>query len=817
MKGGQDLYDASLPRFGIQRRKHVKLLTMDAKSIQKLELPIILDRLSACAAFSASKELARGLTPTSSASQIARRLQETSEARRLLSVADDVTVGGARDVRAEAGAAERGAVLEPAQLLDIKHTLISARTLRRRFEKSDDYPALSDIALGLEPVEGLIDRISGTVDERGHVPDRASSALASIRAEARVAHDRLTSKLQNLISDSSIASMLQEPIITQRDGRFVVPLRAEFKGRLKAVVHDQSSSGATLFVEPLQVVELNNSVRELELAERDEIRRLLAELSAQVGAHAAEIRSTVDALARLDLAFAKARYADGLDAQEPLLAPFEEQDGSHPGSSLHFVQARHPLLDPAQVVPVDLVLDNGTYALVITGPNTGGKTVALKTAGLLVLMAECGLHIPVESGSGFSPFDDVFADIGDEQSIEQSLSTFSSHISNIIRILEQADSKSLVLLDELGAGTDPQEGAALAQALLEAFLARRSTTLVATHYSALKIFAHNTPGVSNASVEFDLKSLRPTYHLVIGLPGRSNALAIARRLGLEEPIIERARSMVAPEELQAETLLNEIYAQRDQAREARSQAEEARKRAHAKGLELDQRLERIEDERMQILSDARSEARGEIETLQEEIAGLRRRLAIAGQPLDALEPLEKEAGELAEQVSEPVLRAATESRAKQRPLRLGDRVFLSSINTEGVITGLSEDQVEVQVGRLRVRARQDEIRLKGEAQPSTTPPPEPTRTTPIPGGVPPLELDLRGRTAEEALEELERRLDAAYLSGMPYVRVIHGKGTGKLRQVIREWLGSNRYVGSYSSGTPAEGGDGVTVIKLALD
>jgi DNA mismatch repair protein MutS2 len=790
---------------------------MDAKSIQKLELPLILERLSTFAAFSASKTLARELEPTADSQQIARRLQETAEARKLLSITDDVTVGGARDVREQVGAAERGAVLEPGQLLDVKHTLIAARTLRRRFEKADQFPALAEVALGLEPAEGLIDQISGTLDERGNVPDRASSALASIRAEQRVAHDRLTGKLQGLIADSSVASMLQEPIITQRDGRFVVPLRAEFKGRLKAVVHDQSASGATLFVEPLQVVELNNRVRELELAERDEIRRLLAELSAQVAAHADAIRSTVAALAQLDLALAKARYADQLDAQEPQLIPFQDRGIAHPGSTLRFVQARHPLLDPEHVVPVDLVLDEEIYALVITGPNTGGKTVALKTAGLLVLMAECGLHLPVESGSSFSPFTDVFADIGDEQSIEQSLSTFSSHISNIIRILKHAGRRSLVLLDELGAGTDPQEGAALAQSLLEAFLEREATTLVATHYSGLKIFAHNTPGVSNASVEFDLESLRPTYHLSIGLPGRSNALAIAGRLGLDERIIARARSMVAPEELQAETLLNEIYAQRDQAREARSQAEEARKRARAKDLELDQRLERIEDERLQILAEARAEAKAEVERLQEQIAQLRRRLAVAGQPLEALLPLEREADLLAGEIGEPPVRLEPERPLERRPLRLGDRVFLSSINAEGVVTGLSEDQAEVQVGRLRVRARKDEIRLQREAQREQPSPPEATRAAPIPGEVPPLELDLRGRMAEEALEELERRLDAAYLSGMPYVRVIHGKGTGKLRQVIREWLDTNRYVGSYSSGTPAEGGDGVTVVKLALD
>jgi DNA mismatch repair protein MutS2 len=787
---------------------------MDAKTHRTLELPAILERLAGYAAFSASKELARSLQPVSDLVEIQRRLAETAEARLLIDSVDGVTIGGAHDVRPFVKAAVRGEVLEPSDFLEIKDTLISARRLRRSFEKAGSYPLLSALVETLQPAEGLIDQISSILDEQGRLPDRASPALGSIRAEMRVAHDRLMAKLQNMISDSKVIPMLQEPIITQREGRFVIPLRSEFKGRIKAVVHDQSSSGATLFIEPLPVVELNNRVRELELAERDEIRRLLAQLSGYVADQAEVIERNVEVLAELDLAFAKARYAEMLDAHPPELVPFKPDSEGGPGSVLRLIQARHPLLDPAQVVPIDMVLGEGIYLLVITGPNTGGKTVALKTAGLLVIMAACGLHLPAESGSKMTPFESVYADIGDEQSIEQSLSTFSGHISNIIRILEHAGPRSLVLLDELGAGTDPVEGAALAQALLETFLARGVTTLVATHYSGLKVFAHNTSGVTNASVEFDVESLRPTYHLSIGLPGRSNALAIASRLGMGEDILEQARVTISPEALRTEALLEEIYAQRDQARAAREEAEEARKRAHQRELELNDRLEGIERERLDLLRSSQDGALQELGRLKEEIDGLRRKLAAAGLPLEAMEEIKFEAASLQDRLQEPAPRRTQRQVEEAEALRPGDRVYLDSINAEGIITNLSEDQAEVQVGRLRVRTSREELMSARGAKPEPAPAPSASRDGPLPSAVPPLELDLRGHNAQDALETLEHKLDAAYLTGMPYMRIIHGKGTGKLRQEIRAWLKGNRYTASFEAGSPAEGGEGVTVVHL---
>jgi DNA mismatch repair protein MutS2 len=800
-------------------------IAMDVKSFDTLELPLILDRLAGHAAFSVSKELARNLGPTSDLKEAQQRQQETTEACTLLSINTDLTIGGAHDVRPLAHAASRGKVLEATELLDLKSTLIAARSMRRHFDKlGEPYPALTAIADRLEPSPGLIDAISRVIDERGEVLDNASEKLIEIRRDLRVVHDRLMTKLQRIISDPKKAPMLQEAIITQRDGRFVIPLRAEFKGRIKSVVHDQSTSGATLFIEPLTVVEFNNQLRELQLAERDEIRRILAALSQQVGDNVEAIRRTVDSLGDLDLAFAKARYAEVLKANEPILKSFESRkEQRHPGSTLRLLAARHPLLDPNEVVPIDLVLDKETYALVITGPNTGGKTVSLKTAGLLSLMAQCGLHIPATSGSEMSVFDAIYADIGDEQSIEQSLSTFSSHISNIIQILNQASSHSLVVIDELGAGTDPQEGAALARGILNQLLKRNVTTLVATHYPELKIFAHATPGVRNASVEFDLVSLRPTYHLTIGLPGRSNALAIASRLGLPPSIVEDAKTMVSPDDLQAESLLDEIHRQRDLARVERIDAEDARKRAQALEAKLAQRLAAIDEERRDLLESARIEAEAEVEQIQEQLAEIRRKLAAAAQPLEVLETIEDQVESLGNRVAEPVPQPPSRRMQPSRPLRLGDKVRLRTIQADGVITSLRADSAEVQVGRLRVRAKLDELQQSGEQIHEATKQ-EPEAFQPEAGhssssqilAAPPLELDIRGQTVDDALDKMEQYLDAAYLAAMPFVRIIHGKGTGRLRQAIRGSLKGNHYVASFESGKEGEGGDGVTVVHLAL-
>lgn len=814
---------------------------MDSKSIQILELAKILDRLSKFTAFSASTNLALSLAPTAELAEAQRRQQETTEARRLLTVKPDLTIGGARDVRSFAQSAAIGSVLEPGEVLDVKNTLIAGRSMQRSLTRlADQFPRLAAMAARIEETPGLVEAISVTLDERGEVLDSASDQLMNIRRDLRLAHDRLLQKLQRIIGDPKNAPYLQEPIITQRDGRYVIPLKADFKGRIRGLVHDQSASGATLFIEPLTTVDLNNTWRELQLQEQQEIRRILAALSGLIGAQSARIVHTVETLAELDLAFAKARYADQLRAHEPILKPITNYrlpltTRTHPGTTLKLLQARHPLLNQASVVPIDVVLDDSTYALVITGPNTGGKTVSLKTIGLLVLMAQCGLHLPVASGSELSVFPKIFADIGDEQSIEQSLSTFSAHITNTIRILRQVDAESLVILDELGSGTDPAEGSALARAMLSYLLDQGATTFVATHYPELKGYAYDTPGVRNASMEFDLDTLSPTFRLIIGLPGRSNAFAIAGRLGLEATIIDEAKRMVGQADLEADRLLEEIHQARVQVRAERTRAENARLDAEETERDLARRLEEIDDERRHILDQARAQAQREIDALRDEVGELKRKAARAAEwsasapgqaeaepsPLEMLEQVEAglAQAETAHAAAVPVQPMAPARAATRRALRLGDTVKLKTLNSIGIVTALTATEAEVQVGRMRIRAKLDEVELRGSPEGSaSTPPPEPVgpaRTASLPVS-PGLEMDIRGQTVEEALPELERYLDAAYLAGLPWVRIIHGKGTGKLRQGVREFLRASPVVKSHETGKETEGGEGVTVVKLAL-
>ena len=804
---------------------------VDPKTLRVLEYDKIRERLKAFCDFSASMELALALEPTDSFDLAIARIAETSEARLLFSTNDNIGIGGAHDIRPAVDLAARGGVLDPQQLLDIKSTLISCRELKKSLErKTDEAPRLSRIAAGLPDPHGIVDAITRILSDRGEVLDSASPKLADLRRQIKIAHGRLMSRLQRYLTES--ANKLQEPIITQRDGRYVIPLRAEFKGSIKAVVHDQSSSGATLFVEPLPVVELNNELRELELQARDEERRILAELSAQVGEHAEEFKYGVENLAMLDLIFAKAKYAEELKASEPILGQRSKVKGQRSSEAndlrpstfdiphLNLTHARHPLLDPQTVVPIDVNPKEGTRAIIITGPNTGGKTVSLKTVGLLALMAQSGLHIPAQSGSELSLFKAVYADIGDEQSIQQSLSTFSGHITNIIHILKKADARALVILDELGAGTDPQEGAALARAILSRLLANGVTTLVTTHHPELKQFAHATEGVVNASVEFDVKTLRPTYQLTIGLPGRSNAIAIASRLGLDPEVVAAARSEVSPEDLRADKLLDDIRKERNRTSREREKLEKARAKLETKTKELETRLEKMEDERREVLAKARAEGELEVAVLKNNINSLKQQLKNARQPLDAIKAVEEKVEAMEEKVEQPVERRQTTdnrpSSIVDLPLSLGERVRVGTLNAEGVVTALGESDAEVQIGSLRVRARLVDIERKSGQQ-TTDDRPQTTvsRSSSVVGTQSPgLEVSLRGLMVEDALDTLERYLEKAYLANLPFVRIVHGKGTGKLRAAVREALRGHAYVKSFEEGAHNEGGEGVTVAIL---
>jgi DNA mismatch repair protein MutS2 len=822
---------------------------MDSKTLQVLEYSKIRDRLAEFCDFSASAELAHNLQPTPDHAQAVVRLAETSEARMLL-VSSDVTIGGAHDIREQVDLAEHGGVLDPKEMLDVQSTLISMRDLQRFFSKhAEVYPHLADIAARLPSASGLIETISRCITDNGEVADGASPRLYDLRRQVRIAHDRLMSRLQRYLTDSSTASKLQDAVITQRDGRYVIPLRAEFKGQVKAIVHDQSSTGATLFVEPLAVVELNNAFREAQIAERDEVRRVLAQLSAQVGEMGGQIGPGVTALAELDLDFAKARYAEELHASEPSLLEFPKlkhrtlhpddgrgieatgrQDTSTGIPTIRLINARHPLLDPGAVVPITIDAVPGTFALVITGPNTGGKTVTLKTVGLLVAMAQSGLHVPAQSGSELPCFQAIYADIGDEQSIEQSLSTFSGHITNIVHILKKADQRALVILDELGAGTDPQEGAALARAILSALLSKGITTFVATHYPELKTFAHTTPGVVNASLEFNVQTLRPTFKLTIGLPGRSNALAIAQRLGLPQEIIQAAKSEINPEDLRADKLIGDIHRQRKIAFKESEKAGKARSEARRLEHDLADRLEKIEDERQKILENARAEGELEVEVFKAQLKTLKVELKRARQPLEAIQEIEEKVEIVEEEIQSPVKRSTTkvERNISRGPFKAGEKVILKKLGNEGTVISLDEDEAEIQAGSLRMRVPLDELKRKKESPGIEAEDVEKVkipkaRAESIPeshhrqsglAASPGIELDLRGQRAEDALDMLESYIEKAYMSGLPFVRIIHGKGTGKLRQEVRAALKDHPHVLSFEEGGDKEGGAGVTVAKL---
>lgn len=805
---------------------------MDKKTLKMLEFPEVVRRLSAYASFSASEHLAQDLHPETDPKIIRYKLSLTSEARHLLSVNDSFRLGGCSDIRVYLDIARKQGTLDAKSFVEISSTLSIAREIYRSLSHHEaEYPNLAKIAESLIPPAGLIERINFTVSDRGEVLDSASERLGTVRREIHTSYNRLLGKLEKMLKDTRYQPMLQEAIITQRNGRYVIPLKAEYKGQLKSIIHDQSSSGATLFVEPLGTVELNNAYQELQLAERNEILRILQELTALVGTYADQISWLVEGLAQIDFALMCGKYADDLKASEPILVD-PQKNTKLPVMKLY--EVRHPLLPADRVVPLDIVLNDQTFAVVITGPNTGGKTVSLKTIGLLIIMAQSGLHIPAQSGSEFSIFKDVFADIGDEQSIEQSLSTFSGHITNIIRILKESNSRTLVLLDELGSGTDPQEGAALARAILQYMIAKRIPCFVATHFSELKSFAHITPGAVNASMEFNLKTLRPTYRLSIGLPGRSNALLIAERLGLQEEILNYARETIDPEALTTESLLDEIHRQHDAARKARSQADRMRSLAENDQQKLRRQLEEIELEKEKILRETHQETEDEIRQLKTELTRLRKAYISAKIPLQELKQLEtglKESEEEAHTI-ENRIEKRTQTRLnllQNEPLKTGDKVKVRSLGTDSLaeITSIDEDEAEIQMGALRMRVPISDLRRKTDDRDENASEvvkkekPErnlsqeerkPQRAVfrPSPG----IEIDVRGKNAEEMIEAIEKYLDDAVLARMPYVRIIHGKGTGKLRQVCRRYLLDSALVKFIENGKDSEGGDGVTIAHL---
>lgn len=807
---------------------------MNAKALRLLEFHKLRQHLAERADFSLGRRLALELEPSPDLGEVRARQALTAEARDLIARRGGQDLSGAHDLRPELQSAALGRCLIPGELLELRDTLAVARRLQRTIGRDDaHWPGLAAIAEALEPSPALHDAIQQALDDDGKVRDEASPALRRIRKELRIAAERLRRQLESLLGQEGLRGVLQEALITQRNGRYVIPVKADFRGRVPGVVHDTSDSGATLFVEPLGVVEAGNRLRELELDEEKEIDRILRELSGLAGAEAEPLAESIAALGDLDLAFAAARLAAEQRAVPPRLL-----EGAAP--QLDFPLARHPLLDPETVVPVSIRVGRDFHQLVITGPNTGGKTVSLKTAGLLVLMAQAGLQIPADEDASLAVFGDVFADIGDEQSIEQSLSTFSGHMTNIVAILAQADATGLVLLDELGAGTDPAEGAALAGAILQELLQRGVRCIASSHFSELKAYGHATPGVANASVEFDAATLRPTYRLTIGLPGRSNALAIAGRLGLPEAILARARSGLEVSDLAMEEMLARIQAAEREAEAERLAAGRAREAAEAWAQKLERALHQLESERADLLRQARQEAQAELGAAREAVSSLLRRAekaeaAARGAAARGLRPAA--GGAAAAPIPEPgageavadlkaamgqldALRGIVDQAVPkpkrqvlgERPLGPGDLVKVARLDQTGEVIKVQGDQAELQLGRLRMTVPIADLdRLPRAAPEALTSDARLHRSASAPDTVP-VQLDLRGMRVEEGLEALDRYLHEALLAGLPFVRVIHGHGTGAMKTAVREALRRSSIVRRSRAGAQNEGGDGATVV-----
>ncbi len=835
---------------------------MNERTLRVLEYYKVMDRLANHTSFSPGRDLVTELRPSTDRAEVQMRLDITAEARDLLELRPETTIGGAREIRGAVKAAAIGRSLDVNSFLEIVTTLQSSRALRRTIIKAGGNGSLfylSQIAQSLVDLPMLEGEIEQTISADGTVLDSASPALRRIRSEVRTSHNRLLEKLNSMLSSSQYQSMIQDPIITMRDGRYVIPVKSDFKGQMRGIIHDSSASGATVYMEPLAIVDLNNHWRELQMAEREEIERVLLELAGKVGRHSSEIVEAVEALAQLDLAFAKARYANSIRATQPRLGVPGEA-----GSQINFIQARHPLL-PGKVVPIDLYMGDQFRVLVITGPNTGGKTVSIKTAGLLTLMAQAGLHLPVEEGSEALVFEKIFADIGDEQSIEQSLSTFSSHLNNIIGMLEKIDNGTLVILDELGAGTDPAEGSALARSIIQFLLDKGCCAVITTHYSELKSFAYVTDGVQNASVEFDVESLSPTYRLVIGLPGRSNALAIASRLGLRSDIIAGAKELVSPEEIQVDAMLAQIQREREETTTIRLETMKRQSDFEREREELNRRLRQIDEERQQVAAEARVQARLEMEEelevvrrqsreLRQNLLEVEEAIRAANQNAELAAQLEKQRRTLAEAEQraaalqkEARRRAQTRAalaanantqanEAEETALKTGDRVHIGTLGQEGQILGGpdGEGRYEVTSGAFKLKVAGSDLRkLKGKprdpndrplslreradladaAEKSAVRVKARARTESLASATP-VEFDIRGWRAEEVEQELDRYLNDAYLSNLPMVRIVHGKGTGVLRQVVREILKRHSLIKSFRLGEAGEGGDGVTVATL---
>ena len=781
------------------------------KSMATLELPQVLALLADCAATLEGKERCLALRPLTDLDDVARAQEETSAAVKMLILRGSPGFSGVKPVSASLQRADMGGSLSTRELLDIASVLRCARGARD-YGDSEEKTVISHLFRSLTPNRFLEDSITNSILSEEEIADSASSELASIRRHMRSTEARVRDILQRLIS-SNQSKYLQESIITIRSDRYVVPVKAEHKNAIPGLVHDVSSSGSTFFIEPMGVVKANNELRELAAREKKEIERILAELSAQCAAHKEDIGEDYTLLILLDTIFARGQLSLKMEASQPGLSE----------RYLRLRGARHPLLDKKTAVANDLELGDRFDTLVITGPNTGGKTVTLKTLGLITLMAQCGLHIPAKSDSTVRVFRRVLSDIGDEQSIAQSLSTFSSHMTNIVGILKEADGQTLILFDELGAGTDPVEGAALAAAVIES--ARELGALVAatTHYAELKVYAMTTPGVENASCEFNVDTLAPTYRLVMGIPGKSNAFAISRRLGLPEEIIDRAAARLDAENVRFEDVLTKLDQQRQEMEKDRAEARRLKLEMEQSAGKAREYRKRLEEERSKVVEKAQAEARAIIQEARDasdlalsELKELKKRQDLDWQQVN---DGRAEARRLLNEAERSIGGAAQEPEAPPptRPARAGDTVELVSMGTRASVLSVNKDgTLQLQAGILKITAKQDEVRVvEGETQSQK----EARRIVQraqhtLRAAAAPSEIDLRGMMTDEAIAVLDRFLDTAMMGKLESVTIIHGKGTGAVRKAVREHLKRSRYIKSFRPGRYGEGEDGVTVAEL---
>ena len=791
-------------------------MTLQEKSLRTLELHKVLELLAEQTQTDLARERALSLRPETVLSRCEILQQQCADAAHLMGLFGSPSFDGVRDLSGALSRADMGGVLNMAELLAVARLLRAARTTRGYLENHrEGKTSLDELFSSLSGNKYLEDKITTSIISEEEIADSASSELNDIRRQMRVASSRVRETLNRITSSSTYQKMLQDSLVTIRSGRYVVPVKAEYRSAFGGLVHDVSSSGATLFIEPTAVVDLNNSIRVLAGKEQQEIERILAALSAEVAACAGAMQRDYETLCALDFIFARGKLAYKMKALRPRLSDSGK-------TVLH--RARHPLLDIEKAVPIDFEIGGKCDTVIITGPNTGGKTVSIKTVGLLTVMAQCGLQIPAGEDSVVRLRTSVLADIGDEQSIEQSLSTFSSHMVNIVDILHAADSGALVLLDELGAGTDPVEGAALAMAIIEELRRRGSAVIATTHYAELKMYALETDGVENASCEFDVQTLRPTYRLVFGIPGKSNAFAIASRLGLDDAVIESANSRIGAESKRFEEVISQLEEKRQELEHRLASAERDRAKAAEAERTARERLSTLEGEREKLIMDAKlkaqeilNNARATSEYVLTEARKLRQQAEEGKDP-----NLAAARAAFRGQISDAERRTTLEKAKKKaipppRPLRAGDTVELLATKTRATVleTPAPGGNVRVQAGIMKITVRPDEIQFIEESRPKPVQAPKSTAggRVPRPEGQG-ASLDLRGMTAEEAIMELGRFIDGAVRMHLPAVTIIHGKGTGVLRRAVQAELKGMPQVKSYRLGVYGEGEDGVTIATL---